>query len=549
MWVVRLAESIAAIGAAIYVIINLVRLAQRYVAWRKLLPVVCLVCLPTMTQGAACTKGTNCYCDTVESGGTNEDAALLLCEDYDFPGLYSNVGAGNGAPFYGPVYDDTGFPGNRGWNSYMVKRYNDTNGLVNMIWAGGQPASPTLGPSCGETLCHGLKVWHPTNLWDGNAYQPNVAFHFQDSDFGAEVGTITPPTNTADGGDGVFDGNAIMAFRYQTVAGNNNGTTMSDLSRWAGTRHLGVTYALAVPNNFVSSGLTSRSGNTFLKFAEFQRTDNVSLQEGLAGFGYAGNGGFAHPQFPFYGFLFNPSNCLTAIAGVTQTKGSISCFANDPGGPLQWFGDTSYQFPRDWPEGTWGCVRTDIDFTTVSSGHIRMWVKTSVLTTETLVVDISGINGSAVGNMNGGWSGVMFNGWSNGYDDVGPPTEITFRYEDNYHVRNGTPVSCAQIGFGGSPPPSIGSSTLIFVEFIGAVSSMLEALFICGYFWERRMVAVRAAVGIWQWVLVLPTPHEMYWIYRYRSAVKRWQRQAPPMLPAPSQTIDLPPSTIRHLES
>lgn len=46
MWVVRIAEGMAAIGAALFVLMNVVRLVQRYVQWRKLLPLAALVCLP-----------------------------------------------------------------------------------------------------------------------------------------------------------------------------------------------------------------------------------------------------------------------------------------------------------------------------------------------------------------------------------------------------------------------------------------------------------------------------------------------------------------------
>lgn len=393
-----------------------------------------------------CTDGTDCYCDKVAPGGSLADAQLLLCEDFDFPGLYSNVGFGNGPPNYGPIYDHTGWSGgtSRGYNSYLNRKYG--NGLSNMIWAGGTPTNPTLGVTCGESLCHGLKVWHPTNLWNANAYQPNAAFHFASAHFSAEIGTITPPTNAVGGSSGVFDGNAILAYRYQPIGGNNNGTVMTALNYWTPTRHLGVTYALALPNNFITSGLASREGNSFLKFTEFQRTDNGLYQEGLAGFGYAGTNGALSPQFPFYSFLFVPQNCAMTTASIVVTKGSYNCV---PGGAFQWFGDTSYNQLTHWPIGTWGCIRADIDFSTVTNGRIRMWVQTTVLTTETLVVDISGINGNGIGQMTNGWSGLMFNGWANTYDGPGPPAQVTFRYEDNYHVRNGAPVSCAQIGFTG----------------------------------------------------------------------------------------------------
>ncbi len=54
----------------------------------------------------------------------------------------------------------------------------------------------------------------------------------------------------------------------------------------------------------------------------------------------------------------------------------------------------------------------------------------------------------------------------------------------------------------------------------------------CGVAWRYRSVAVR-------YMAAMPSPKEMFWMYRYKRAVKRWQRQAPMMLPAPMMTVEL----------
>ena len=51
-------------------------------------------------------------------------------------------------------------------------------------------------------------------------------------------------------------------------------------------------------------------------------------------------------------------------------------------------------------------------------------------------------------------------------DDLGrtgavPTTESSYRYQDNMHVRNGPPVACSAIGFGGTPSPAAPPPTTV----------------------------------------------------------------------------------------
>jgi hypothetical protein len=86
---------------------------------------------------------------------------------------------------------------------------------------------------------------------------------------------------------------------------------------------------------------------------------------------------------------------------------------------------------------------------TKTNGRIRQWFKGSGAS-ETLVLDISGINFNHV-YQGQGIGGMWWNGYANANQGIGePPTlQTTYRYEDNMHIRNGSPVSCAQIGFAG----------------------------------------------------------------------------------------------------
>ena len=76
---------------------------------------------------------------------------------------------------------------------------------------------------------------------------------------------------------------------------------------------------------------------------------------------------------------------------------------------------------------------------------------------------------------------------------------------------------------------------------ISTISLVLQAVGVLGYVWARRAAVVRAAVTFWRYASEVPTPKEMYWAYRYKKAVKRWQQQAPLMLPEPMETITIRP--------
>jgi|CXWL01.1.fsa_nt_gi hypothetical protein len=128
---------------------------------------------PDIGYAAPCTPGTNCYCDKVKGGAFN-DPSVLLCEDFEAPTLINNQGVGNGAPYYGPWYDDSGQVGNRGVNSYWNRKYS--NGVNGFLFSTGQPASPMFGSPCPYALCSGAKVWDAGNRWSANAYDPRLMF-------------------------------------------------------------------------------------------------------------------------------------------------------------------------------------------------------------------------------------------------------------------------------------------------------------------------------------------------------------------------------------
>lgn len=54
------------------------------------------------------------------------------------------------------------------------------------------------------------------------------------------------------------------------------------------------------------------------------------------------------------------------------------------------------------------------------------------------------------------YDSLIWNAFPTANQDTDPSrtTQTTFRYEDNVHIRGGSPVSYAQIGFGSSSAPA-----------------------------------------------------------------------------------------------
>ena len=402
---------------------------------------------------ASCTFGTDCYCDkVVPVGGAYYDSALLFCEDFEAPTLTSNTGAGvtsasargsGGTNAYGPWYDDTGYTNNRGHNSYWNKKYGD--GVTGFLWASGTPASPVNGPSCGFTHCTGMKVWHPTNLFEANSLTPRAAFMTQDSDFSAEVGTLTAPTNVAGGsGDGVFDGSANFAFRIPVgnvngIAGGSNFTS--------GTTEIGLTMAVAYPTNSLTSGVWGTDGVAAAwKHNEWGTVNAPNC--GFDGLFIFYNQRGPRSGIPFAGFIgaFQSGCTGGGYSGsiIDETAGNAEATAD----AVMWNTPTNYDQPTDWPFGTWGCVRGHLLIGSTTE-RMRVWFQGPYMTSERLLIDVT-FTKAGLDNV-GGYNHMKWNAYANTNQGGGyvPTSALTFRYEDNVHARAGEPVSCAQIGFTG----------------------------------------------------------------------------------------------------
>jgi len=459
----------------------LMKLRKRQTGKWLMVLAVCL--LPSLADAATCTKGTDCYCDKVQGGSLN-DTALLFCEDFEASTMRTNTGVGNGSPYYGPWYDATGQTGNRGNNSYWNKKYG--NGVESFLWANGQPTSPTVGSACTFALCTGHVVWHPSNLWDGNSYTPLMAIYAQDSDFTSENGSLTVPTNTADGGNGVFDGNASLTWRIPTgathgIAGSASFSTVTEL---------GMTMAMAYPTNSLTSGIWGVSGNrASWKHNEWKTVNAPNCGfDGLFSF-YNQEGPIE--GIPFAGFIgaFG-SDCLGGhYSGsiVSQDAGSASLIGGANG--VYWNTPSGYSQPTDWPFGTWGCVRGHIVIGATNE-TLKIWFQGPNDSAERLLIDVT-YTKAGLDNV-GGYDAMKWNAYANTNQGGGytATTALTFRYEDNVHVRQGVPVSCAQIGFTG------GGSGGTIALFLNEAAPYLAPI-ATSMIWQFRASILSGMLAVW----------------------------------------------------
>lgn len=409
---------------------------------------------------AACTYGTNCYCDkVVPVAGAYYDANLLLCEDWEAPTLHDNTGSGvttastrgsGGTSAYGPWYDDTGNATARGNNSYMVKKYS---GCGAGCWTSGLPASPTVGTTCGFGTCYQAE-YRSDNLWQGNTIGTGSGACIDVIKTGSsnandeDAALGIPDTFGSTDSRGVWDGNQSFGYRVATNSAENENKTCGIVGTalYGRTVHtIGLTMAMAYGDNTASIGILAAP----LKHEEFGVTGDTNYQEFWASGNTGLNAGAGAGGFPFGAFRFSSSQsaCNTALAAATVSVGQADCTST----ALR-IGTTSgvYQQSTNWPMGKWGCVRAYMSGMNTTS--MTYWIKFHDGTTETTVFSMTGFDAQN-GLHNQGYNYNVWNTYSNASSPsvgTGGTTGPYRRWIDNYHVTEGTPVTCAQIGFTGS---------------------------------------------------------------------------------------------------
>ncbi len=407
-----------------------------------------ILALPYPAAANPCTDGVDCYCDRVQGGELN-DPDLLVCEDFEAVTLHDNVNVGGGSPLFGPWYDDTGFSGARGNNNYWFKTYGPA--VRGCSFRLNIPPNPILGDACAFDACMPTE-WRADNLWESN--DTACIDIVRAGEFDDEVASNAELSNAAGGGVGPFDGAQSLGHRVATgeQAGVGGGPGF-------GTQfELGMTMALGYDTNSAASGIWGAPW----KHNEWPLAESVGGQSFNEAWLTFHNKGNLNDEDPWHKTVMryapgtSDADCNAVIAAGNVRAGEPTC-----GGTLQWnplpLTPADYLRSRDFPLGTWGCVRGHY----FGMGTSNMGIKITFLgpgdTVERTVIDFDGFDGTKFLSR-GGIKGLLINSYANANQGLGetPTTQATRRYEDNWHIRAGPPVSCAQIGFSGgdSAPPA-----------------------------------------------------------------------------------------------
>jgi hypothetical protein len=353
------------------------------------------------------------------------DSKLLLCEDFEAQALVDDVPVGRGSPGYGPWYDDTGYNGNRGTNSWWTRTYGPPGGLCS--WTSGEPSNPQRGTACAFGFCNG-GAWKRGDLWGANGHACMV--FPRNGEFDDEIQTGGGP-QLPNGSRGVFDGQAVIGHRVsagktaKSAAGYHGGKSFG---RAVAT--IGITQALAYPPDVWESRVWANPWK-----------DN-QFQDGQEHWHRGSTGVGSKPDdLPYMPFRFG--NCQAALANARVLVGQAQC--NSLGimvGP-----GNAYSQATDFPFGSWGCSQAYMSGMNTSNMTWKLWHNGR------LIVHIEGIDGNAMQYKT--YSNMTWNNYANANQSDGVGTNrATFRYEDNVHIREGDPVACSQIGYGASSPPT-----------------------------------------------------------------------------------------------
>jgi len=409
-----------------------------------LLAFLLVALLPVYANAASCTDGTDCYCDLIS------DAQLATCEDWENPAWYED---GFSPDWATAPPGDAGFRGGAGiWQT----TYGPAGG--NCSWRLGEPSSPPIGLSCAYNACAAAAEWRADNRFSGNS---RTCIDIQRSgDVNGEVSGLT----LSGGGSGeVFDGNSHFAHRVRP------GATSALASVIAGSfdSEMGMTFARAYSTNLFSANPDANNGNWLTTpWKGDQTSGGLQFPEG--------NTGSNVNNPPFSGGtvdVISQSACEASVAGANLLIGGIHCQGNvfrhgaaKPGdcdsNPNC---DSSNEFnrSRDWPLGTWGCVRAYWGGMGTSSAELYIDFQGPSDAAPRRIFHVTNLDAAQIWGSGHRIGNYVFDAYYNGNSDGPPNIETFYRYVDNYHLRHGEPVSCSQIGFdfGPTPTPTVSPTT------------------------------------------------------------------------------------------
>jgi hypothetical protein len=397
------------------------------------------VVLP-FASGATCTDGADCFCDSVAAPA---GSSILMCEDFEDAAYYELV------PGH---WVDNGPGEERGYDSLWHQKYGPAN---RGMWRDGDPGSnPRVGDTCnvtGGSYCNGLMEYcseQQGNLVDGNGadcWEANGRGAAIDimrrGDADAEISSLSDPRYP--GGEGTPGGRQWYAARQHPVDleyGIRGGRSLPNPTS------IGITQLYAFPENTPTSGILGAA----LKFNEFGPRDSQAL------IGFASSPPGLQPHFPYQGFITPSSGCSQSIVdGLTpglETGTLMGVFKCDT--RFRWHGEDSgverYNQALDWPFGTWGCYRSRVSGLDTNNVCVTQWFGNG--SDEKVVIDFCGLDGTRLETSNG-ITGMSWNFYSNSISGGGG-VETAYRYEDNFVITDGEPVSCDALFENATPATS-----------------------------------------------------------------------------------------------
>lgn len=323
----------------------------------------------------------------------------------------------------------------------------------------------------------------------------------------SQVGSSTSGITIIDAGtvpQGVHNGSRAMQLAYPA---GNDGTDYMDCTLSTGNLiEIYWRWYVKYSSNFQWSGVATKHNELLLSGGAVGDTPQLAWTGDINSCG-------TNPTSPMKPtiFLYNSSIFALEYCGFPRNVSDVPTIGFD----------------------TWYCVEAHVKANTsagANNGQIELWLDGVQILNhtgfDTFVNGTSRINGLFV-------SGYWNNSQSHG---------LMYRWEDD-HVASTSRVGC--LAGGGSTPPN----TIMFITQTGLViiSTLLQALFIGGWFWQQRTVAVQTAVKFWRYASEMPTPKEVFWAYRYRKAVKKWQQSAPLMIEhQPPVVLELPKEQVKQ---
>lgn len=405
---------------------------------------------PAAASAAGCTDGVDCFCDRMKG-----NASVRWCEDFEAASLYDDVGKGPhknaaGENIFGAWYDDSPGPYNYsycGSNSYWTNKYgwaNSTGGVTSGSRCKTRP-SGTPTP---------LAEYSPSNQWgySGGANDGACIDIQRAGDATKEIPSLTDP--------GVFDGRQVLGER---LSGGGCGF-YGEMKFGAAGGEWGYTSATAFSSNYISVYFDEvPNDSTGVKSEEWTQGQRwpwgtyAARGAGLDVFPFGPTFWYSNKDQPGWSANSCPSgagggacSCKPGFS-PTAAKGEARCtdvFL------LMRPVTADYSQTRDWPLGTWGCIKGHLTGWGTKSTRMRTWVQTAKTGGERLIMDVT-FDSTQTRGLVGSQNSMALDHWN-----ALPRSEPIYRYRDNFVVTAGPPVSCADIGFGGqsspTPPPSSG---------------------------------------------------------------------------------------------